>query len=105
MPSINDVSSEGEGGDPPQSQFTIFSNLSRQGEGGGHEFGKMGRRRLWMALKEPSIYYVAFLTTLSPLIQVKKLEVQILGAQSQPLYSHYCELLKKTNLQIRTSGS
>ena len=37
-PSINDVSSEGEGGGPlskPIYYISLFSNLSRQGEGGG----------------------------------------------------------------------
>ena len=37
-PSINDVSSEGEGGGPPLKPIyyiSLFSNLSRQGEGGG----------------------------------------------------------------------
>ena len=37
-PSINDVSSEGEGGDPPSKPIyciSLFSNMSRQGEGGG----------------------------------------------------------------------
>ena len=51
-PSINDVSSEGEGGGPPSKPIyyiSLFSNPSQQGEGGGHKFAKMGRRRLWMA--------------------------------------------------------
>ena len=37
-PSINDVSSEGEGGGSPSKPIyyiSLFSNLSRQGEGGG----------------------------------------------------------------------
>ena len=38
-PSINDVSSEGEGGGPPHVKadllHSLFSNLSLQGEGGG----------------------------------------------------------------------
>ena len=37
-PSINDVSSEGEGGGPPSKPIyyiSLFSNLSRQGERGG----------------------------------------------------------------------
>ena len=37
-PSINDVSSEGEGGGPPSKliyYISLYSNLSRQGEGGG----------------------------------------------------------------------
>ena len=37
-PSINDISSEGEGGGPPSKPIyyiSLFSNLSRQGEGGG----------------------------------------------------------------------
>ena len=37
-PSINDVSSKGEGGGPPSKPIyyiSLFSNLSRQGEGGG----------------------------------------------------------------------
>ena len=37
-PSINDVSSEGEGGGPPSKPIyyiSLFSNLSQQGEGGG----------------------------------------------------------------------
>ena len=37
-PSINDVSSEGEGGVPPSKPIyyiSLFSKLSRQGEGGG----------------------------------------------------------------------
>ena len=37
-PSINDVSSEGEGGGPPSKPIyyiSLYSNLSRQGEGGG----------------------------------------------------------------------
>ena len=45
-PSINDISSEGEGGGTqakPIYYIRLFSNLSRQGEGGGHRFGKMGR--------------------------------------------------------------
>ena len=36
--SINDVSSEGEGGGPPSKPIyyiSLFSNLSREGEGGG----------------------------------------------------------------------
>ena len=53
-PSINDVSSEGEGGGPPSKPIyyiSLFSNLSQQGEGGGHKFEKMGQHRLWMAPK------------------------------------------------------
>ena len=34
----------------------------------------------------------------------KILEVQILGSQSLPLYSHCFELLKKTTVIIRTLG-
>ena len=51
-PSINVVSSEGEGGGPPSKPIyyiSLFSNLSQQGEGGGRKFGKMGRRHFWMA--------------------------------------------------------
>ena len=50
--SINDVSSEGKGGGPPSKPIyytSLFINLNRQGEVGGHAFIKMGRRRLWMA--------------------------------------------------------
>ena len=53
-PFTNDVSSEGEGEGPPSKPIyyiSLFSNLSRQWEGGGHKIGKMGRRRLWMAPK------------------------------------------------------
>ena len=42
-PSINDVSSEGEGGGPPSKPIyyiSLFSNLSRQGEGGGSKIRK-----------------------------------------------------------------
>ena len=44
-PSINNVSSEGEGGGPPSKPIyyiSLFINLSRQGEGGVDKFGKMG---------------------------------------------------------------
>ena len=57
-PSINDVSLEGEGGGPPSKPIyyiSVFNNLSRQGEGGGHKFGKMGRLRLWMA---PNVFHL-----------------------------------------------
>ena len=43
-PSINDVTSEGEGGGLPSKliyYISLFSNLSQQGKGGGHKFGKM----------------------------------------------------------------
>ena len=46
-PSINAVSSEGEGGD----RFTIKAHLviwADKGMEGGHKYGKMGQRRLWM---------------------------------------------------------
>ena len=51
-PSINDVSSEGEGGGPPSKPIyyiSLYSNLSDKGREGGHKFVKMGRRRLWMS--------------------------------------------------------
>ena len=45
--------SEGEGGGLPKLIYiSLFSNLSRQGEGGGHKFGKIIRRRLCMAPKQ-----------------------------------------------------
>ena len=34
--------------------LSLYSNLSRQGEGGGHKLEKMGRHRLWMA---PNAFY------------------------------------------------
>ena len=52
-PSINDLSSEGEGGG--QESPIFLSKKSTNGEGGGHKIQKMGRRRLWMAPKGTSV--------------------------------------------------
>ena len=46
-PSINDVSSEGEGGGVKNRRLYLAKSRLREREG-GHKIGKMGRRRLWM---------------------------------------------------------
>ena len=47
-PSINDVSSEGEGGEVKNQRFYLVKRRLR-GREGGHKIEKMGRRRLRMA--------------------------------------------------------
>ena len=66
-PSINDVSSKGEGGGPPSKPIYYISLLviwADKGREGGNKFRKMGRRRLWMpfslAWLGQSLYEVEF---------------------------------------------
>ena len=48
-PSINDVSSKGEGGGGGQKYQNLLSKKTTKGREGSHKIGKMGRPRLWMA--------------------------------------------------------
>ena len=60
-PSINDVSSKGEG----QNVGIYLVKRRQRGREGGHKIGKMGRRRLWMApyvnicqdIRDNKLYY------------------------------------------------